>query len=56
MKKARSLDKKHHKIIKDYDKQKARHLEKLASKSLATDEKFRTLKDKKIKGDFLKNF
>ena len=48
--------KKHNKIVKDYDKQKAKHLEKLASKSLANDEKFRILKDKKIKGDFLKNF
>jgi len=48
--------KKHNKIVKDYDKQKSRHLEKLASKTLANDEKFRKLKDKKIKGDFLKNF
>ena len=53
---ARSLDKKYHKITKDYDKQKERHLEKLASKSLDNDENFRKLKDKKIKGDFLKNF
>mgnify|MGYP003625461355 FL=1 len=56
MKKIKSLDKKYHKITKDYDKQKERHLEKLATKSLATDEKFRRLKDKNIKGDFLKNF
>ena len=35
MKKIKSLDKKHHKITKDYDKQKERHLEKLATKSLA---------------------
>ena len=48
--------KKHNKIVKDYDKQKYRHLEKLASKALANDEKFRKLHDKKIKGDFLKNF
>jgi hypothetical protein len=48
--------KKHNKIVKDYDKQKSRHLEKLASKTLANDEKFRKLHDKKIKGDFLKNF
>jgi uncharacterized protein YigA (DUF484 family) len=53
---AKSLEKKHHKITKDYDKQKERHLEKLASKTLANDEKFRKLHDKKIKGDFLKNF
>jgi|TARA_B110000259_G_scaffold123528_1_gene140047 hypothetical protein len=50
------LDKKYHKITKDYDKQKERHLEKLATKSLAADEKFRKLQDKKMKGNFLKNF
>ncbi|MCP4482437.1 MAG: hypothetical protein GY817_06655 [bacterium] len=55
-KKIKLLNKKHHKITKDYDKQKERHLEKLASKSLDNDENFRKLKDKKIKGDFLKNF
>ena len=55
-KKIKLLNKKYHKITKDYDKQKERHLEKLASKSLDNDEKFRKLKDKKIKGDFLKNF
>jgi len=48
--------KKHNKIIKDYEKQKSRHLEKLASKTLDNDERFRKLKDKKIKGDFLKKF
>jgi len=56
MKKIKSLNKKYHKITTDYDKQKERHLEKLGTKSLATDEKFRKLKDKKINGDFLKNF
>jgi|TARA_B110000046_G_scaffold165313_1_gene181531 hypothetical protein len=55
-KKIKLLNKKYHKITKDYDKQKERHLEKLASKSLDNDENFRKLKDKKIKGDFLKNF
>jgi|TARA_R110002073_G_scaffold123182_1_gene266633 hypothetical protein len=55
-KKIKLLNKKYHKITKDYDKQKERHLEKLASKSLDNDETFRKLKDKKIKGDFLKNF
>ena len=50
------LDKKYHKITKDYDKQKAKHLEKLGTKTLANDEKFRKLQNKKIKGDFLKNF
>ena len=48
--------KKHNKIVKDYDKQKSKHLEKLANKSLATDEKFLKLSEKKIKGEFLKNF
>ena len=56
MKKIKSIDKKHHRIVKDYDKQKAKHLEKLGTKSLAADEKFRKLQDKKVKGDFLKNF
>ena len=56
MKKIKSLDKKYHKITKDYNKQKERHLEKLATKSLAADEKFRKLQDKKMKGNFLKNF
>ena len=56
MKKIKSIDKKHHRIVKDYDKQKAKHLEKLGTKSLAADEKFRKLKDKKVKGNFLKNF
>lgn len=49
-------NKKHNKILRDYDKIKSRHLDKLASKTLDNDEKFRKLKDKKIKGNFLKNF
>ena len=49
-------NKKHKDLVDDYDIQKAKHLEKLATKSLATDEKFRKLRDKKVKGDFLKNF
>ena len=48
--------KKHNKIVKNYDKQKAKHLENLATKNLAIDEKFRKLSEKKIKGNFLKNF
>ena len=55
-KKIKLLNKKYQKITKDYDKQKEKHLEKLATKTLANDEKFRKLHDKKIKGDFLKNF
>ena len=56
MKKIKLLNKKYHKIVNDYDKQKERHLEKLGTKSLAADEKFRKLQDKKMKGNFLKNF
>ena len=53
---ARSLNKKHHKITQDYDKQKSRHLEKLTDKMLKNDEKANQLKSKTMKGDFLKNF
>ena len=56
MKKIKSLDKKHSKITNDYDKLKSKHLEKLGTKSLAADEKFRKLQDKKMEGNFLKNF
>ena len=54
--KARSLNKKHHKITTDYDKQKSKHLEKLTDKMLKQDEKANQLKSKTMKGDFLKNF
>ena len=54
--KARSLNKKHHKITQDYDKQKSKHLEKLTDKMLKNDEKAQQLKSKTMKGDFLKNF
>ena len=53
---ARSLNKKHHKITQDYDKQKSKHLEKLTDKMLKNDEKAQQLKSKVMKGDFLKNF
>ena len=53
---ARSLNKKHHKITQDYDKQKSNHLEKLTDKMLKNDEKANQLKSKTMKGDFLKNF
>ena len=57
MKKYKGLkNKKHNKIVKDYDKQKEKHLEKLATKILKNDEKSEKLKSKQIKGDFLKNF
>ena len=49
-------NKKHSKIINDYSKQKSKHLERLATKTLANDEKLQKLKSKQMKGDFLKNF
>jgi len=48
--------KKHNKLVKDYDKQKSEHLDKLASKMLKNDEKMQKLKDKQINTDFLKLF
>ena len=56
MKKIKLLDKKHHRIIKDYNKQKSKHLEKLTDKILKNDEKAQQLKTKTMKGDYLKNF
>jgi|TARA_R110000803_G_scaffold144756_1_gene210575 hypothetical protein len=57
MKKTRNIKKsKHDKIVKDYDKQKEKHLERLASKILKGDEKSKKLKGKKIKGDFFEKF
>ena len=54
--KARSINKKHHKITRDYEKQKSKHVEKLADKMLKNDEIAQQLKSKTMKGDFLKNF
>jgi hypothetical protein len=48
--------KKHTKLVKDYDKQKQRHLEKLANKMLENDEKFSKLKGKNIDPGFLNLF
>jgi len=48
--------KKHNKIVKDYDKQKEKHLEKLATKTLANDEKFSKLKGKNIDPGLLNLF
>ncbi|MDA8686583.1 hypothetical protein N9L94_06180 [Robiginitalea sp.] len=56
MKKIKSLNKKHHKITRDYEKQKSKHVEKLTDKLLKNDEKTQQLKSKTMKGDFLKNF
>ena len=58
MKKARNIKKnsKHDKIINDYNKQKSKHLDKLASKMLKDDEKNQKLKEKNINPNFLDLF
>ena len=48
--------KKHDKIVKDFDKTKQTHLEKLASKMLKGDEKLQQLKGKNINPKFLNLF
>ena len=48
--------KKHDKIVKDFDNQKAKHVEKLATQMLKKDEYFSKLKDKSIDTNFLKLF
>ena len=48
--------KKHDKLVREYDKQKSEHLDKLASKMLKKDEKMQKLKEKKISTNFLKLF
>jgi uncharacterized protein (DUF1330 family) len=48
--------KKHNKVVKDYDKQKEKHLEKLATKMLENDEKLNKLKGKQINTNFLNLF
>ena len=52
----RMKNKKHNKIVKEYDKQKENHLEKLASKMLKNDEKLQQLKGKNIDPKFLNLF
>lgn len=49
-------NKKHKKIVADYDKQKSKHLEKLATQILKTDERNEKLKSKHINPDFLNKF
>lgn len=57
MKKTRNIkNKKHDKIITDYDKIKSKHLDKLAGKMLKDDEKNQKLKEKNINPDFLDLF
>ena len=48
--------KKHKKLIDDYDTQKRKHLEKLATKSLENGEKMLKFKSKQIKDNFLDLF
>lgn len=47
---------KHDKLVRDYDKQKEKHLERLATKMLKNADKSEKLKGKQIKGDFLNKF
>lgn len=56
-KRTRNIKKsKHSKIVNDFEKQKERHLEKLANKMLENDEKLNKLKGKEINDDFLDLF
>jgi hypothetical protein len=48
--------KKHDKLVKDYDKQKQRHLERLGTKLLKDDEKNQKLRSKNIDPGFLNLF
>lgn len=52
----KKLLKKHKTLINNYDEIKSKHLEKLATKLLKRDENSSKLKEKNIKGDYLKNF
>ena len=47
---------KHDNLINDYDNQKSKHLEKLATKMLEDQDKLRIFKDKKSDGKFLDLF
>jgi hypothetical protein len=47
---------KHDKLVKDYERQKSKHLKKLADKMLENDEKVRIFKGKKSNGKFLDLF
>lgn len=48
--------KKHDKLVKDYDRQKEKHLEKLATKQLKDQDKIDHLRTKYINTDFLNLF
>jgi hypothetical protein len=49
-------NKKHDKLINDYDAQKSKHLEKLTTKMLENDERNSKLKGKEINTKFLDLF
>jgi hypothetical protein len=49
-------NKKHDKIVNDYQKTKSKHLDKLATDLLATQEKFDKFREKKSTGKFLDLF
>ena len=48
--------KKHDKLVRDYDRQKEKHLEKLATEKLKNQDKMDHLRTKYIDTDFLKLF
>ena len=56
MAKAKLKHIKHNKVIKDYDRQKEKHLEKLATSLLASQEKNAKFKSKEINPGFLDLF
>ena len=47
---------KHDKLVNDYENQKNKHLEKLATKTLEEQEKLSKLKEKKVNKNFLDLF
>ena len=49
-------NKKHDKIVNDYQKIKSKHLDNLATNMLENQENLDKLREKKSKGDFLKLF
>lgn len=49
-------NKKHNKLVKDYEQQKFEHLNKLATQMLKNDEKIQKLKNKRINSNFLNLF
>jgi len=52
----RAKHSKHNKLVDDYETQKNKHLEKLATKTLEEQEKLSKLKEKKVNKDFLDLF